>query len=445
MKQIWRALVPVVASLIVGGCASQPPTAVSDGRPAPDGAPVTFNNQVVRLLQRHCQTCHRPGEVAPFALTDYHDAYSRRQKILAMVQRRKMPPWKAVPGHGDFADVRALSEAEVDLLARWVAAEAPEGDPRDLPSARKFPSGWALGRPGAVLAMEEPFTVPAGSRDVYRCFTIPIRLGPSWQFIRASEVRPGNRKIVHHVVTFLDVTGVSEELDRREPGPGYTCFGGPGFDSVGGLGGWAPGSVPLEIPSRVAWGIPPGARLVMQVHYHNSGSTAETDQTSIGVHFASRPLDRELRVVAPRVMRFRIPAGVSRHVVRARATGPAESFEAFAVGAHMHLLGREVRVTAHLPDGTTRPLLYIDDWDFEWQLRYNFKTPLRLPGGTAVEVECTYDNSAANRRNPNDPPRDVFRGFRTTDEMCNAFVNVVVPMANPVVWRERSLLTEARP
>jgi hypothetical protein len=247
MKQACRAIVLFASVLVIGGCAPQPLVSVSDG------GPVTFNNQVVRLLQRHCQICHRPGEVAPFALTAYQDAYSRRQKILAAVQKRKMPPWKAAPGHGDFANVRSLSDVEVDFVARWVAAGAPEGDPRDLPSPRKFPTGWALGRPGAVLSMEEPFTVPAQSRDVYRCFTIPIRLGSGWQFIRASEVLPGNRKIVHHVLTFLDVTGASVELDRREPGPGYTCFGGPGFNSAGGVGGWAPGSVPLEIPSGVAW------------------------------------------------------------------------------------------------------------------------------------------------------------------------------------------------
>ncbi|HSF06532.1 MAG TPA: ascorbate-dependent monooxygenase [Methylomirabilota bacterium] len=429
-----RAIVLFVSVLLAPACAPQPPTiAYSEG-------PVTFNNQVVRLLQQHCQACHRPGEVAPFSLTTYKEAYGRRQKILAVVQKRKMPPWKAVPGHGDFADVRRLSDLEVDLVARWVAAGAPEGEQRDLPPPRKFPIGWVLGRPGAVLAMEEPFTVPAKTKDIYRCFTIPIRLGAGWQFIRASEVLPGNRKIVHHVLTFLDTTGISEELDRREPGPGYTCFGGPGFNSAGGVGGWAPGSVPLEIPSGVAWGIAPGAHLVMQVHYHNPGPTDETDRTSIGIHFANRPMDRALRLIWPRASNFTIPAGASRHVVHAIASVPAgDQFEAIAVGAHMHLLGREIRVTARRPDGTKQPLLYIDDWDFEWQLRYTFKKPVPLPGGTVVEVECVYDNSMANRRNPNTPPRDVTWGFQTTDEMCTAFVNGVVPLTRPIASRAGSV------
>jgi mono/diheme cytochrome c family protein len=440
MRRAAPAIVGLFAVVVIAGCAPQPSAVTTD-----DG-PVSFNKQVVRLLQDRCQVCHRPGEVAPFVLTTYQDAYQRRQKILSVVRKRQMPPWKAVPGHGEFTDVRRLSDAEIDVIARWVAAGAPEGDPRDLPPARKFPTGWALGRPGAVFTMEEPFTVPAQSRDIYRCFTIPVRLGGGRQYIWASEVLPGNRKVVHHVQTFLDVTGISVELDRLEPGPGYTCFGGPRFDSAGGIGGWVPGSVPLQIPAGVAWSIPPGARLVMQVHYHNPGPTAEVDQTSIGVHFAHRPMDRALRLVRPTATRFSIPAGVSRHVVSARASVPPDDhFQAISVGAHMHLLGREVRATAHLPDGTQRPLLYIDDWDFEWQLRYTFKNPVALPGGTVIEVECVYDNSAANRRNPNVPPREVRWGFQTTDEMCNASVLGVVPLARPIVSTEPRETPRLRP
>jgi mono/diheme cytochrome c family protein len=229
--------------------------------PAPGQGRVTFSAHVSRLLQHHCQECHRPGEVAPFSLLSYPDAYSRRNKILSMVQKRAMPPWKAALDHDDFADARRLSPAEIDLVRRWVADGAVEGDPRELPSPRAFPNGWVTGRPGAVFAMPEPFTVPARSNDIYRCFTIPIRLaGQGWRYIRASEVQPGNRKVVHHVQTYIDPTGASVALDAAEPGPGYTCFGGARVDTTGGLGGWAPGLPPMEIPPRVAWGIPPGAR-----------------------------------------------------------------------------------------------------------------------------------------------------------------------------------------
>jgi hypothetical protein len=382
---------------------------------------VTFHNQVVRIFQQHCQTCHRPGEVAPFSLTSYVDARARRGDIREAVESRYMPPWRAVPGYGEFADVRRLSDAEIDVIARWVAAGAPEGDVRDAPSPRTFPVGWSLGAPSAVLAMEEAYTVPARTKDIYRCFTVPIRIPGEWRMIRASEVLPGNRKIVHHVQTFLDVTGKSVELDRAEPGPGYTCFGGPGFDSAGGLGGWAPGLPPLEIPAGVAWGISPGARLVIQVHYHNPGDTPETDRTRIGLHFATGPFHRRLHLVRALAWNFVIPAGDARVSVVARAP-VQEEFEALSVHAHMHLLGRAMNVTAHLPDGSTRPLLRIDDWDFEWQIRYSYARPVPLPAGTRIDAECVYDNSAANPNNPSKPPQLVTSGFETTDEMCQASV-----------------------
>jgi len=415
---VSRVLLALV--LLTAACqtASRPPgpAAVT----SPDGS-VTFSNQVVRVFQQHCQTCHRPGEVAPFSLVSYREAYPRRDDIVDVVRSRYMPPWKAVPGHGEFADVRRLSQAEIDLIARWVADGAPEGEPSLMPPPRTFPSGWTLGTPGAVLAMEEPFTVPPKTRDLYRCFSVPISLPGDARFIRAAEVLPGNRKIVHHVLTFLDVTGRSVELDRAEPGPGYTCFGGPGFDSAGGVGGWAPGYPGVQVPPGVAWGIPPRARLVIQVHYNNPGDTAETDVTRVGLHFTSGPFDRRLHGLLASAWGFSIPAGAPRTTVTAR-TYVREDLEAIAVHAHMHLIGREMTVTAHLPGGRTEPLLKIDDWDFDWQLLCYFTRPVAQPAGTVVEAACVYDNSSVNLRNPSKPPRLVTSGFETTDEMCQARV-----------------------
>ena len=412
-----RALLAVV--LLAVAC--QTGSVGRGSSPVSATSPVTFHQQVERLFQAHCQACHRPGEVAGFSLLTYRDAYARRDDIRDVVRSRYMPPWKAVPGHGEFAGVRRLSDAEIDTILRWVSDDAPEGDPKDAPATRTFPSGWTLGTPGAVLAMEEPFSVPPRTRDVYRCFSIPIRLPGEARFIRASEVLPGNRKIVHHVVTFLDLTGRSVELDRAEPGPGYTCFGGPGFDSAGGLGGWAPGYPGIVIPAGVAWRIPPGARLVMQVHYNNPGDTTETDLTRLGLQFTSGPFDRRLHGLLASAWGFTIPAGEPRAVVHAQ-TVVGEDVDAIAVHAHMHLLGRAMTVIAHRPDGSREPLLRIDDWDFDWQLLYYFKRPVALPAGTRIEAECVYDNSAANRRNPTKPPRMVTAGFETTDEMCQARV-----------------------
>jgi mono/diheme cytochrome c family protein len=412
MKRVALSL-----ALLLSACQTGSQSAVR--QTATDDQPVTFNNQVVRIFQRNCQICHRPGEVAPFSLTTYKDAHAKRDDIVEVVESRYMPPWKAVPGHGEFSDVRRLSDEDIRMIGRWVAAGAPEGEPRDLPSPRKFPTGWTLGTPSAVLAMEEPYVVPPRTKDIYRCFVVPIRIPGEWRMIRASEVLPGNRKVVHHVQTFLDVTGKSVELDAADPGPGYTCFGGPRFEASGGLGGWAPGYPPIEIPSGVAWGIPPGARLVIQVHYHNPGDTPETDTTRVGVHFTSGPFDRRLALVRAFAWNFGIRAGDERAVVKASTT-LNEDLDALSVHAHMHLLGRAMTVTAHLPDGTTKPMLKIDDWDFEWQIRYSYKRSVPLPAGTRLEAECVYDNSAGNPKNPSKPPRPVFSGFETTDEMCQA-------------------------
>jgi mono/diheme cytochrome c family protein len=406
-------------SLLLAACRTSADTAP---RPAARvDEPVTFSKQIVRIFQDRCQACHRPGEVAPFSLTTWADAHARKNDILEAVESRYMPPWKAVVGHGEFTNVRRLTDDEIALIARWVGAGGPEGDRRDLPPPRPFPTGWELGPPDAVIAMEQPYTVPARTKDIYRCFSVPIALAGEWNFIRASEVLPGNRKVVHHVQTFLDIAGRSVELDRAEPGPGYTCFGGPGFDSAGGLGGWAPGLGPLAIPSRVAWRVPPRARLVIQVHYHNPGDAPQTDTTRIGLHFTAPPFERRLAAVRARAWDFVIPAGAPRTTVIARGA-VTEDLEALSVHAHMHLLGRAMTVTAHLPDGTRRSLLRIDDWDFEWQLRYEYARPVALPAGSLIEAECVYDNSAANPANPSTPPRAVTSGFETTDEMCLATV-----------------------
>ena len=416
MSMMRRAA--IILALLLTACQTGSQPAIRSRATDP---PVTFNNQVVRIFQRNCQTCHRPGEVAPFSLLTYDSAHARRDDIVEVVESRYMPPWKAVPGHGEFADVRRLSDDDIRVIARWVADGAPEGDARDLPPLRRFPTGWTLGTPSAVLAMEEPFRVPPRTKDIYRCFVVPLGLPGESQMIRASEILPGNRKIVHHVQTFLDTTGRSVELNAAEPGPGYTCFGGPRFDSAGGLGGWAPGMAPLEVPPGVAWRIPPGARLVIQVHYNNPGNSPETDLTQIGVHIAPGPFDRRLWGLRALAWNFTIPAGAPRTVVLAHAT-VREDVEAFAIHAHMHLLGRAMTVTAHLPDGTTQSMLKIDDWDFEWQLRYHYKQPVPLPAGTRIDTECVYDNSSANPKNPSKPPRVVTSGFETTDEMCLATV-----------------------
>ena len=388
------------------------------------GEPVTWSKHVAPLVQKHCQGCHRPSNIGPFSLLDYGDAYRERRKILRAVERRMMPPWKPVPGFGEFVDVRRLSDAEIQTVRDWVSGGAPEGDPRDLPAPRQWPETWTLGAPDAMLSPAQPFEVPSSNRDLYRCFVIPTSF-PEDRYLSAVEFVPGNRKIVHHVLTYLDTTGASAALDQAEPGRGYTCFGGPGFAATGSIGGWAPGARPQVNPDGVGVLLPAGARVVMQVHYHNRGNEPAGDQTRIGLYFAKRTVDKRVRSIPVLNRGFAIPAGAARHEVNASFTlPPAWNVHAIGITPHMHLLGREMKVTATTPDGTVRPLIFIDDWDFHWQGTYTFTEPVLLPGGTRIDVSAVYDNSEANKKNPSRPPREVAWGEGTTDEMCIAFIRV---------------------
>lgn len=389
--------------------------------------PPTFSNQVVRILQENCQTCHRPDGIAPFPLVTYQDAHTFRNQIANATRARRMPPWKPVGPYGEFRQDRRLSESDIDLIARWVAAGAPEGDRAQLPPPRRFPSTWTT-EPDVVVEPAESFEVPAARSDIYRCFVIPTSFAED-RWVSVSEVLPGNRQIVHHVITYLDRGKTSAELNRAEPGPGYTCFGGPKIPrrDLLGLGGWAPGAPPVQMPEGVGMLVPAGATVVMQVHYHNHTDEPQTDRTKVGLRFAKGPINKRSRSIALINRTFEIPPGAARHEVRASYTVPARlDFHAINITPHMHLLGREMKVTAKYPDGTTRQLIHIDDWDFNWQGSYTFAEPIPLPGGTVLELRAFFDNSANNPRQPNSPPQTVRWGENTTDEMCIAFMRITV-------------------
>ena len=378
--------------------------------------PVTFNNQIVRLFQDNCQVCHRPGEIAPFSLMSYTPARLYAQRIKNETQAHRMPPWKPVPGFGEFQDERRLTPQQLDLIARWVDQGAPEGDPADLPPPRSFPDTWAIGTPDLLLQPATDYAVPAEGTDVYRCFSLPIGLLQD-RYITAAEVRPGNRNVVHHMVLFADPLGASARLEASGGSqPGYDCFGGPGFLLTGILGAWAPGNQPQTFPAGIGLKLPATGRVVMQVHYHPNG-VRTTDRTQVGLALNRGPIQKDLQLLINVNTNFAIPAGASRYTVTATSTMPVNA-HAIAVLPHMHLLGREVRMDAVYPDGTRRPLIYINDWDFQWQATYYYKEPVPLPAGTRVELTSIYDNSDANPKNPNQPPKEVRFGELTTDEMC---------------------------
>jgi hypothetical protein len=381
----------------------------------------TFAKDVAPILQKNCQQCHRPGQVGPFSLVAYDQARKRAGDIAAQVVDRKMPPWKPDPKVGPaFKHSKALSEDEIATLSAWAEAGAPEGDRSDLPTPPVYRDGWALGDPDLVLEASEDFAIPAGGKDIYRCFVIPTNL-PDDKYISAIEYRAGNAKVVHHILTYVDTAGQARKRDEADPGLGYSCSFGPGIEIHGDLGGWAPGNEPAFLPEGVGRILPSKADVVMQVHYHPSGKP-ETDRTRIGIYFAKKPIKQLLHWNAVGNFGLYLPAKSSNVEVEAGWKIPEFGWKvpvdvtALAVTPHMHLLGQDITMSVTFPDGKDLDLIKIGDWDFNWQNTYYFEKPIELPKGSLVKVRAHFNNPSA---------KVVKWGEGTNDEMCIGFIAVV--------------------
>jgi hypothetical protein len=397
----------------------------------------TFNKDIAPILYENCATCHRPGEVAPFSLLTYQDAAKRASLVATVTKKRYMPPWKPEPGYGNFDHVRALTDDQIARIQEWAAAGAPEGDTADKPVVPTFPTGWQAGEPDQVLKFSAPYTVRADGPDQFRCFVLPMNLTKE-SYVSGAEFRPGNARIVHHALIFLDSTGTARKLAAASGG-GYPCFGGPGFSGAGLLVGWAPGYTPLPAEPALSQAVRPGTDVVIQIHYHPSGKPEE-DQSSIGLKFSGPPTKgRALLLVMNRYLD--IPAGESHYVVKGSVTVPQDA-ELWGITPHAHYLATDMKVDARLPDGTVMALIRIKDWDFNWQGQYRYKQPIKLPKGTKIELEYVYDNSAGNPHNPSHPPVRVRFGEQTKDEMALAFLGLVLPSPEDVQPFQRAVVLQ---
>ena len=398
----------------------------------------TFNKDIAPILFENCATCHRPGEVAPFPLLTYQDAAKRAGLIATVTKKRYMPPWKPEPGYGSFDHTRRLTEEQIARIQEWAATGAQEGDAADQPAVPTFPTGWQAGEPDQVLKMSAPYTLTADGPDRFRCFVLPIKLDRQ-SYVSGAEFRPGNPRVVHHALIFLDSSGTARRLAAASGGLGYPCFGGPGFSGAGLVMGWAPGYTPLPAEPALSQPVRPGTDVVIQIHYHPSGKP-EQDQSSIGLTFSGPPTKG--RALLPVMNRYLdIPAGESHYVVKGSVTLPQDA-ELWGITPHAHYLATDMKVNARLPDGSVTPLIWIKDWDFNWQGQYRYQKPIRLPKGTKVELEFTYDNSAANPHNPSRPPVRVRFGEQTKDEMALAFLGLVLPSPNDVQPFQRTVVLQ---
>lgn len=409
---------PVPRTPPVGCPIETPPAAAAT-------AAVTFARDIAPIVQARCLGCHREGQAAPFPLADYEQVAKRAGQIVEVTRARRMPPWMPAAGHERFVGERRLTDRELDLLAAWERSGRARGDDADLPPPPRFAAGWQLGAPDLVVRMGEPFTVPADGPDILRNFVIPLDVAED-KLVSAIEFHPGNPRVVHHAVLFLDARGFARRLDAATPEPGYENFGGPGFLPSGSLGGWSVGNTPRHLPGGMGRHLKKGSDLVVQMHYHPTGRP-ETDRSEIGIHFVKKPIAESLAEPGKLVgsiwaasYEIDMAPGDAAYAQRASYVLPREVMMVGVV-PHMHLLGRSMRATATLPDGAVRTLVDVPEWHYSWQDEYYFERPFMLPAGTRLDVAAVWDNSAANPSNPSSPPRRVTWGDGTTDEMMFCF------------------------
>jgi hypothetical protein len=406
--------------------------------PSPEAGAPTFSADVAPIMYGKCVSCHRPGEVAPMSLITYRDVRPWAAAIRDKVASRVMPPWHADRSHGTFRNEQSLAQSEIDTIVKWVNAGAPEGDPARLPRLPDFPTGWQIGTPDVVFEMKEPFQVPAKGTIEYQYFEVPTNFTED-RWMQAGEVRAGDRAHVHHIIVYVKeaepvrrptvvsvrpiLAGAPAAPQTATPRPVAPQGAAPARTGDQMLVNWAVGEdAPVFLPGT-AKRIPKGASLVFQMHYTTNG-TPGTDRSKIGLIFAKEPPEKEIRTGTIANPLFAIPPGADNHRVEAEATF-SEDVKVWSMHPHMHVRGKDMTYTATYPDGRSEIVLRVPKFDFGWQTDYWLAQPLSLPKGSKLHVSAHYDNSAANRNNP-DPTATVRWGDQTWEEMMIGFFTYTV-------------------
>jgi hypothetical protein len=400
----------------------------------------TFSRDIAPIFYNRCVSCHRPGEVAPMSLISYRDVRPWASAIREKVTTRVMPPWHADRQYGTFRNDLSLTQREIDTIASWVSAGASEGNPSDLPALPKFPAGWQIGTPDQVFEMQAEYQVPASGEIEYQYFEVPTNFTED-KWMQAGEVRAGDKAHVHHIIvyvrepkasgrpTVMSVRPILAEGQTPPPAPARAPgTASPARASAPGGGdamlvNWAVGEdAPVYVPGT-AKRIPAGSTLIFQVHYTTNGTTG-VDRSRIGLIFAKEPPRQEIRTGIIANPMFAIPAGAPNHEVAAEATF-SEDVKIWTMHPHMHLRGKDMTYTAIYPDGRSQIVLNVPKFDFGWQTDYWLAEPLTMPKGSKLHVRAHFDNSAANRSNP-DPAKVVRWGDQTWEEMMIGFFTYTV-------------------
>ncbi len=344
---------------------------------------------------------------------------------------KTMPPWPPQEGYGTFAHPRSLTAQQIQAIADWVDAGAPQGNLADAPTPPVITNNYEIQNPDLIIRMPA-YTVNTNT-DLYRCFVIPTGLTQN-KYIQELEVVPGNRAIVHHALVFQDPAQTPVNLDAQDPEPGYTSFGGTGSNTSKLIGAWVPGSMRFRAPQGMGMKLDAGTNIVMQLHYPG-GTFNQTDSTEVRIKYATAANPREV-TIAPAINHvttltngpLMIPANQTK-TFHAQYTIPAQyTISALLSGPHMHLIGRNIKSWGVTTSGDTIPFINIPHWDFHWQGFYQFKNLVKIPGGTTIHATALYDNTTGNPHNPSNPPQTVTAGEATTDEMMMVYFGYTLYM-----------------
>lgn len=395
--------------------------AVALAAPAP-----TYHKDVAPILQRNCQGCHRPGEVAPMSFLTYKEVRPYAKAIRQSVAQRRMPPWNADPHVGiRYANDRSLQESEIATLNAWVAAGAPEGNPKDAPAPKQFAEGWSIGQPDVVIEMPTEFRVPAQGTIEYHYVVLPTNFKQD-MWVSAAEARPMNRAVNHHIIAFVREPG-NKWFKNQPYGVPFVPKGGEG-DGLGladFLVGYAPGTIPEQMRPGQAKLIKAGSDIVFQLHWTANGKEG-VDKAKLGLKFSTEAPKERVLTLAAMNTKFEIPAGADNHRVDGGITLHADS-TLETLFPHMHVRGKAFAMKVQLPDGTQKDLLSVPHYDFNWQLGYQLAEPMRLPKGSKILASGWFDNSPNNKNNP-DPTKAVRWGDQSWEEMMIGFFNVAIPV-----------------
>ncbi len=395
-------------------CLSATARADSPGESS-DANSVTYTKEVARIIQHRCQDCHRPGQIGPMSLLNYESAKNWAETIEEVVTERRMPPWFADPTVGKFAHDRSLSQQEIDTITKWVEAGCPKGDDSDLPELRKFTDGWFISDPDVVFSMKEEFEVPATGTVGYKYFAIPTNFEED-KWIEAVELKAGNPAVGHHILMSIRPPG-------SEAGPRPRGSANSDEQALGFFAAVAPGYLPPAFPKGFGKKIPKGSTILFQMHYTPNG-IAQKDRSSVALRFAREPVHTEIRTRGIFNNFLAIPPGDDNYEVKSAFRLPQDSV-VLSFMPHMHLRGKDFEFVVEYPDGRKEKALSVR-WNFNWQVRYELSEPLTMPKGTIIRCTAHFDNSAANKANP-DPTKRVTWGDQTWDEMMIGYINYYVP------------------